>query len=55
MDHLKDQRRIVPAAIAAVKNWTPFQVSSKGQIRYYIHVSDFESFSYTQLDYIQYL
>ena len=30
---LEDQGRLVPTAIAAVKNGTPFQASSGGQIR----------------------
>lgn len=40
---LEDQRRLVPATIAALKNGTPFQASPGEQIRDYIHVSDVAS------------
>lgn len=40
---LEDQRRLVPAAIKALKQGTPFPASAGEQIRDYIHVSDVAS------------
>lgn len=40
---LEDERRLVPAAIKALKNGTPFQATIGNQIRDYIHVSDVAS------------